>query len=156
MIDKEKLMIENTELLVLLKKSGWSEQRKINRNKTIKMLESEGYQPFDKVVDFLSQFEGITILFHNEKNGLKNDDISFDYYRATQIEVPERILNTYVPRIKKSLCLIGSAYREHFVLMMSEDGNVYGGYDHYLCKISNSGIGAIEAIILDKDFIEIP
>jgi hypothetical protein len=38
---------------------------------------------------------------------------------------------------------------------MSADGMVYGGYDDFLCKIEDTGLTAIEAIILNKSFQKI-
>ncbi len=72
-----------------------------------------------------------------------------------EMEVTERILGDYQNRIKKRLCSIGTAYREHFVLLMADDNHIYGGYDDLLYFIANSPENAIEAIILDYDFIEI-
>ena len=101
-------------------------------------------------------FGDLIIYFENKKNGIKSDDINFDIKHALNLEAAEYVVENYVPRIKKELCIIGSAYRDHFILMMSDDGNVYEGYDYFLCKIAGSGEGAMEAIILGHDFEEIP
>jgi hypothetical protein len=39
---------------------------------------------------------------------------------------------------------------------MSDDNCVYAGYDSFLCKVADSGIDAIKAIIYDYDFTVIP
>jgi len=139
----------------VLKKAGWYEGRMASKAVVTQVIMKEGYSMFPNVIEFLQEFWDLTIYFENKRNGLKNDDITFVFEKATHLEVPERIKGDYSFRIGKELCLIGSVYREHMVLMMSSDKCVYGGYDDFLCKISDSGYGAIEAIIFDYDFIEI-
>lgn len=139
----------------VLKKMGWEENRNVDKNAIITTVQSEGYPIFECVIDFLTKFIDTKIYFVNKRNGLQNDDIDFNFEKATHLEVPERINGEYSQRIGKSLCLIGSAYREYMVLMMDADGTVYGGYDNYLCKIATSGLNAINAIINDYDFEEV-
>lgn len=148
-------MFKNRSVLEPLLKSGWFIERKIDRNLITTILKLEGYPLLDKAINFLERFGNLVIYFRNIRNGLPDDDINFDIEHATNVENSERILESYKPRVGKDLCLIGSAYRGHFCLAMDSDGAVYGGYSDYLCKISNSGEGAIEAIILDYDFVEI-
>ncbi|MBS1567460.1 MAG: SUKH-3 domain-containing protein [Bacteroidetes bacterium] len=144
-----------SEVLHLLKKAGWFEDRKVNRDEISETLRNEGYPVLERVVDFLAEFWGIVIYFENKRNGIKKDDISFDFEKATHLEVPERINEDYSKRIGKELCLVGSAYRDYMVLIMSDDGCVYGGYDDFLCKIADTGPEAIEAIVFGYEFSEI-
>lgn len=118
-------------------------------------IRAEGYPIFEIVISFLLEYRGKKFSFRNRRNNLKNDDIIIDFDYATNLENAERINEDYVPRIGKELCVIGAAYRDHFVLMMAADGSVYGGYSDYLCKIGNSGIDAIEAIMDDREFEEV-
>lgn len=145
---------ENEIIKKALYLSGWNEKRNINIDEIKTTLISEGYTVFDCVTNFLRCFGNLIIHFKNLKNG-QLDDINFFIDHAIQVENSERILQDYSLRIGKKCCLIGSAYRDHFCLIMCEDGEVYGGYSDYLYKISNSGEAAIEAIILDYNFIEI-
>ncbi len=156
MSDKKLIAInDKKDILDVLQQLGWVENKTNTKDDIISIIQKEGYPAFTAVVDFLKLFLDSVIYFENKRNGLKNDDMNFSFERATNFEAPERINGSYSQRIGKELCLIGSAYRDHMVLMMSEDGYVYGGYDNFLCKISNTGLGAIEAIIYDRDFIEI-
>lgn len=149
-------MIKNEIVLNALINAGWRIGRQISRDSFVEILHSEGYETSKCVIDFLEEFGGLTIFFKNLRNGLEDDDINFDIEHATHIENSERILEDYGLRIGKKLCLIGTAYRDHFCLVMSDDGSVYGGYSDFLCKIGDSGIQAIEAILLDYTFEEIP
>lgn len=136
-------------------KSGWYSGRSMEKSMIINNIYQEGYQIMDKVISFLQEFWDLTIYFENRRNGIQADDIKFQFEHATHLEVPERINGEYSRRIKKQLCLIGSCYRDHMVLIMDQEGAVYGGYDSFLCKIADNGYSAIEAIILDYQFVEI-
>ena len=139
----------------VVEKSGWAKNRKVDRDKIIQFFEIEGYPIFENVIEFLENFGELIIHFENKKNGIKDDDINFDFYRASHFIAPERINKYYNPRVHKKLVLIGSAYRDHFVLLMANDNSIYGGYDSFLCKIGDTPIDAVEAIILNKEFSEI-
>jgi hypothetical protein len=145
-------LFSNATVEKIVRQSGWDETRKANRAKLAEKIKKDGYLILENGLDFMEQFEGLIIYFENKKNGIKDDDINFDFEHATHLIDAERINLDYSVRIKKPLMLIGSAYRDHFVLLMSDDKNVYGAFDSFICKIADSGIEAIEAIILDKDF----
>jgi hypothetical protein len=139
----------------VLTKSGWHQSRELDERVIIEQITAEGYPVFEKVISFMKQFGGLFINFDNLQNGIKNDTIDLDFEKATHIEVPEKIKRNYVPRVKKDLCLIGTAYRDYLILLMSSDGFVYGAYENYLCFINKTGEGALESIILNKNFVEI-
>ena len=143
----------DSQVLNILKKAGWYETRKLERHALINSINGEGYPIFENVVTFLQSFGNLIIRFANLQNNIKEDDINLNLTHAFSIEVPERVFNNYVPRIKKELVLIGTVYRDHMVLLMANDNNVYAGYDNYLCKVANSGIEAMEAIILNRNFL---
>jgi hypothetical protein len=139
----------------ILKKSGWYENRELDEEEIAKKIKDEGYPVMKSVLSFMKNFEGLVIKFDNLQNGLKDDTINLDFEQATHIETPGKIRKSYLPRIQKELCLLGTAYRDHLILLMSEDGYVYGAFENYFCLIEKTGIGALEAIILNKDFEEI-
>lgn len=139
-----------------LLKAGWNSERSLNKEEIIEKLSIEGYSVFKEVVDFLASFEGIEVNFFNKKSK-KIDDFNFCLERAFNLEVPERLMEDYLPRIQKQkICPIGTAYRDHFILIMDDNGIVYGAYDDFLVKIGNSYFEAINAIISDQEFIKIP
>lgn len=148
-------MNQNSKIYSSLKRSGWHEGRQLDENTIINQVKEEGYPVFPKAISFMRSYGGLLILFNNHQNGMKDDTINLDFEKATHIESSEKIKKYYVSRVQKDLCLIGSAYRDYMILLMAKDGFVYGAYENYLCFISPSGEGALEAIILNKDFVEI-
>lgn len=136
----------------LARKSGWSENRKVDSDALTNLIVMEGYQVLENVVEFMMNFDGLTILFENKRNGLKNDDIRFSFSQVIELDASEKIKASYEERLGKKLIPIGSAYRGHLLLLMSDDCMVYGAYDTYFRKIGDSGFSAIEAIVLDKEF----
>lgn len=139
----------------LLIKSGWYENRRIDTSNLLEKVSENGYEILPKVIEFLKEFDGLIIRFYNLKNSLADDDVTIDFNKASELECIERIREDYQHRIGKRLCVIGTAYREYFVLIMDEEGRVYGGYDDYLVKIADSAIEAINAIVSGKKFTEI-
>lgn len=137
-----------------MERAGWSENRRSDENLIKQQTMSEGYPILPAVVDFMKNFGGLVIYFQNKRNRIQ-DDINLDFEHATHLETKGKIIIAYKPRIGKSLCPVGTAYRDHLVLLMSEDGNLYGAYEDYLCYTSDSGIGEIEAIVTNKNSLEI-
>ena len=110
-----------------------------------------------ELLDRIYAFSGKEIWFVNLKNGLKEDDITLDPMKGLELEVIERLFEDYQPRLNNLLLYpIGTAYREHFVLMISSQGSIYGGYDDYLVRIGDSFEAAVENMINDADFEVIP
>lgn len=142
--------MKSKEVLQVLKKSGWYEGRQLQTKYVIDIIKKEGYGVLDKVVDFLREYGDLVLFFLNKKNGISNDTIDFNFKKAMQLEFIERI-EVYEERVGKKLCIVGTAYREHLILLMSEDGFVYGASDDFLCFFSNTGEGAIESIVMDFD-----
>jgi hypothetical protein len=141
-------------VITALNEAGWNINRKINTEGILRILKNEGYQTSTQIESFLGSFGNLVIRFTNKKSGII-DDINYNVEHATHVENAERIRDDYIPRVGKELCIIGSAYRDHFCLMMATDGSVYGGYTDFLYKIADTGLGGIEAIILDYDFVTI-
>ena len=136
-------------------KSGWFEGRNVDVERYTKLYKEEGFPVLNSAISFLREFGGLNVQFKNLRNGIM-DDFTFDVVRALELEVRERVVDDYEPRIGyMQMCLIGTAYREHFVLLMDTGGRVFGGYDSNFVKIADSGEEAIEAIINDYAFEEI-
>lgn len=148
-----KFHFESDIVLDVLHKGLWSEGRSIDKDIISRFFINTRQPLLEKTIQFLESFYCLSFNFLNLKNGII-DDFDFDVIRANELLSPG-CLDEYKARIGKNVCLIGTAYREHFVLLMDADGAVYGAYDSYLVKIGESGQAAIEAIILNREFEEI-
>jgi len=137
------------------KNGGWFPGRNVRNQNLEEKIASEGFLVFDKVLEFLSEFEGLSFSFFNKRNK-SMDDFSFVLDRVLEIEFPEKVVKRYMPRIGEKLSVIGTCYREHFVLFLSDSGKMYGAYDHYLTLMGENAYVAINNIVYDYDFIEIP
>ena len=136
----------------VLKNYGWTDIREINTKHFTKAMQKNGYPVLDEVVLFLKKYGDIRVLFPKDKYPGRLDD--FDFYAVKAIdELYLEQVEAYQEQIQcRSLCLIGTAYREHLVLMMDEKGTLYGCHGSFLAKIGDSGEEAIETMILNRNF----
>jgi len=134
-----------------LAKAGWYTGRKIPTFQQRAFLDGEGYAWFPKVQTFLEEFDQLLVPFTRNSH---TDIIRLDAcVAASRVWFPDY----YAPRIGDTkLCVIGSVYSDHLLLFMDRFGRVYGGFDEYLCLVSNSGCEAIEAICLNQQLQELP
>lgn len=132
----------------ILLKSGWKEKRKIFTLDYQLYARMSGYY-WNKVIrDFLREFGDLEILF--ERN-CGQDLLHFDVHKAIRGIDPRVVLEEYNKAANtKNLCVIGQAYTTHLTLLMSETGEVFGGYDESFCLLGNTGIEAIENICFNK------
>jgi hypothetical protein len=148
-----KYHFESKVVLDVLRKGMWHEDRKVERDLIVKFFDNTNQPVLSKAIEFLEVFYCLSFNFLNIRNGFI-DDFDFDVFRAKEL-LSSGWLDEYKARIGNNVCLIGTAYREHYVLLMDADSAVYGAYDSYLVKIAESGQAAIEAIILGHKSIEI-
>lgn len=143
----------------ILLKNGWSEDRKIPTIRFEEILKEEGYPIFDKSINFLSSFGDLKIIYDRPyPNGVTAQaDIHFSVDEATYVD-PQWILDDYSKRTQSVLSLIGCADKKHLVLMISEKGEIYGGFDSHLVLFGNSVEESIENIITNNssNMVKIP
>jgi len=114
-----------------LERSGWSRNRNIDIQKQIEALEEEGYPVHESVIQCLRSFSNLKIWTSSDKNAV---DILIDPRAAIDTVYIERITEEYNLIAEKELCVIGLYHRNHMVLMLDDEGVVYGGYDeHFSC-----------------------
>ncbi len=118
-----------------LEKFGWSSDRNINIKPYKKVLEEEGYQVHESVVKCLQSYGGMKIWVNDRKDA---DDIQIDPIVATETIYAERVTEEYNLEAGKNLCVIGLYHRGHMVVMMDDEGAVYGGYDEHFSHLGNS------------------
>lgn len=145
-----------SETIKVLSKGGWYIGRDVDIQPFIELYKINGFPVLENVLNFLRTYGDLKFNFRNLQHG-DQDDFNFNIERALEIEVWERIVEDYMPRTGNvSMAIIGTAYREHFILLMDKEGKVYGAYDSFVVKIADSGEAAIEAIVTNAPFDEIP
>ncbi|MBT1711949.1 SUKH-3 domain-containing protein [Fulvivirgaceae bacterium PWU5] len=148
-----KLFDERTREIVM--RSGWFEGRQINTSAFQEMALNEGYFWFDKADQLLTEFGNLKILF-NTTVGV-DETAHFDAIKAMRDIDPKWIKESYFLRIdSKRLCPIGQAYSNHMTLMVDTEGDIYGGYDDFLCLVGRDVQEALTAICANKKFPELP
>ncbi len=138
----------------LLRDAGWHEERSVNISDYENVLQKEGYPVHQCVQNFLSSFAGLRIFIPTQDGFKDTSDILIDPIKAVEQVFIERVSEEYNSRTGCNLCVFGF-YCGHMVLMMSTDGQVFGGYDEFLVHIGNSAEDAIEAMCGIRDFIEV-
>lgn len=138
-----------------LSQAGWYVGRKVSTIKYRAYLAGEGYAWFPKVAAFLEEFGDLLVQFERQSGHL--DTLNLDACDASAGFDGQWVQHDYARRLHRaSFCVIGQAYSDHLLLFMDEEGNVYGGFDDYLCFIADSGHQAIEAICTNQPLREIP
>jgi hypothetical protein len=130
----------------LLREAGWRPGRSQDISADRKALESRGYNIGTYTDLFLREFTRLTINF--TRNG-RPDSIWFDGQRASVMADPEWVAH-YQERTKVPMVPVGYANHEHLMLMQSEDGGFFGGFDDFLCALG-SGADEMIANLLNQD-----
>lgn len=135
-----------------LQKYGWSENRKIDTLKYIKKYQEEGYVVFDKVLEILSNFGDLQFLIAKESNEFTT--LHFDAIKTIEDNFKENV-EFYESKIGEALLPIGEAYRDYYMIMLSESGKMYGAFDYTLRKEGNTFEEGIESFIYQLETLEV-
>lgn len=129
----------------ILKDMGWFENRRIDTTHVKEYLTEKGYSWFPKVEAAFSEF-----------GGLSSEKLHFDAIRAEMQVDPSWILNDYANRLNRSkLCILGQAFNNHLTLFIADSGDIFGGFDDFLCYIAADPRSAIVEIYSNTSFEEI-
>lgn len=135
-----------------LKKYGWSENRKIDTLKYIKKYQEEGYVVFDKVLEILSNFGDLQFLIAKGANEFTT--LHFDAIKTIEDNFKENV-EFYESKVGEALLPIGEAYRDYYLIMLSESGKMYGAFDYKLRKEGNTFEEGIESFIYQLETLEV-
>ncbi|GAB2715001.1 hypothetical protein GCM10011495_39580 [Hymenobacter frigidus] len=139
--------------LASLSQAGWQAGRNTDTLSYRLCLAAEGYAWFPAVAAFLGEFGGLALTFprHHQR-----DTVHFHACQASVGVDARWVRDDYARRLgNRTLCVIGAAYSDHLVLFMDDAGQVYGGYDDFLCEVAGSGPAAIEALVSNQPLPEI-
>jgi hypothetical protein len=146
----------STDTKALLIKAGWQKGRKIDTTGYERALIEERFEIPTCVIALLQEFGGLRIIHPHAKVPEETDDFIFEVVKATFISRNGWVKGNYSNRVGKKLCRIGEASDAHLILAMSSDGEVFGGFDDFLCYIGSSGDDAIEALCSGREVRVIP
>jgi hypothetical protein len=138
------------DIALLIKKYGWDPERRIDTTEIVKVLNNEGYQVNHYALEVIEQFGNLEFQHPSFKIKNQTEKMHFNPLRACDHIYREKV-EEYESRIGESLVVIGEAYNEHLILMASDSGNIYGGYDDYLTLLGNSIEDALKAIFYSKE-----
>ncbi len=145
---------KDTEALLI--KAGWREERKIDTTVYERALIEEGFEIPNCVIALLQEFGGLRIVHPHAKVPEETDDFIFEMVKATFISRNGWVKENYSHRVGKKLCRVGEACDAHMILAMSSDGEVFAGFDSFLCYVGSSGDDAIESLCSGRVLREIP
>ena len=138
-----------------LRRAGWTPGSVVDTNSFEELLTRAGFVAHDAALTFLREFGGLTIQHPHAKVADMTDDMHFDLSIVVKHVVPADV-DAYGKVIGRKLCPIGEAARGYLMLMMDEQGAVYGGYDDFFVEVAESGHAAIEALCSGKELKSIP
>lgn len=138
-----------------LRKLGWSEHRSVDPAPFLACLLAHGYVRFSQAKQFFQRFGGLAGDMPAYRVAGAFDRIDFDPARTIACTCRETVL-AYEARVHEKLVVIGMAYNGHLVLLLSESGRVYGGYDDHLCLIGTDVQDAMSNLFDRRQMTEVP
>ena len=147
---------EKQEVISILKKSGWTEDRHVDPmqfrydsvTKTHRTAKDYGqsFYMFDKAREFLSNYGGLTIEWD-----IPNDSYDYDLtISGGESAVRPRYLKWYCMYYKRRLYPVAIYPAMPANLLIDEDGYFYFIWDEFVCKTGNDFIELLYNLMNDK------
>lgn len=136
----------------LLFGAGWSPYRQVDISNDVKDLEKEGFTIFPSVRTFLESFNGIALEWSYYNQRSQRDlytDVWINGSRAADSLFSEWI-DDYKEALGVGVCPVGKAEHNHFTLLISAEGQMYGVFDELIVEYGANGIEAIDTIVTGK------
>jgi len=146
----------STDTHSLLRKAGWQEGRKIDITGYEEVLREEGFEIPTCVIALLQEFGGLRIVHPHAKVQGETDDFIFEVDKVMVEHEDYWVKGNYSHRVGKKLCCVGKACDANMTLAMSSDGEVFAGFDSFLCYVGSSYDDAIESLCSGRVLREIP
>ena len=146
---------EKQEVISILKKSGWTEDRHVDPMQfrydiiddgwTVKDY-GQSFYMFDKAREFLSNYGGLTIEWD-----IPNDSYDYDLtISGGESAVRPRYLKWYCMYYKRRLYPVAIYPAMPANLLIDEDGYFYFIWDEFVCKTGNDFIELLYNLMNDK------
>ena len=147
---------ERQEVISILKKSGWTEERHVDpmqfRYDSVTKIHrtakdyGQSFYMFDKAREFLSNYGGLTIEWD-----IPNDSYDYDLtISGGESAVRPRYLKWYCMYYKRRLYPVGMYSAMPANLLIDEDGYFYFIWDEFVCKTGNDFIELLYNLMNDK------
>lgn len=111
---------------------GWFDGRRVDTTISQKIITANGFLLNEYAINFINEFDGLSLSSQREKNSNYLDFISFDIKSVINHFFPDWANNLYKPILNESLCLVGMANGGYLALYISDTGKLYGGFDDFL------------------------
>ena len=138
-----------------LRRAGWTPGLAVDTTSFKELLTQAGFVAHDPALSFLREFGGLRIEYPHARVADMTDEMHFEISIVVKHVVPNDV-DAYSRVIGRMLCPIGEASRGYLVLMMDEQGAVYGAYDDFFAEVGKSGHAAIERLCSGKELKSIP
>ena len=138
----------------ILRKYGWSENRKFDVTEYVKFLKKDGFNVSPKAEEFMCMFGGLQLkmplMWGPGETGLH-----FNAIVAARDIFPYSV-EQYERRVGEPLTPVGEAYDGYFTIMISKSGKMFGAFEDTLRKEGEDFEEGIEALYSQKETPEIP
>jgi hypothetical protein len=137
-----------------LQLAGWHPGRKVDTKKYEEALKAEGYPRLPAALNFIQSFGGLDIVHPNPKVKDSVKHIVLDPARAVA-QFDSAWAKEYMRRLGESLSAIGTAASGYILLLMSEHGAVYAGFDDFLYHVGKDALDALDNLCCGRDLPEV-
>lgn len=141
--------------LELLHKAGWTPSRQVDVGPYEAALVAEGYPVTSAVREFLKSFGGMQVEHPHGGDPEATDRFHLDTARAVDGFEYDRV-RAYELRVGEPLIVVGEAFSEHMIVMMSPSGRVYAAYDSVLIRLGETGCEALQTLCEGGATYEVP
>jgi hypothetical protein len=138
----------------LLRRAGWSPERRVETGDMTRALASEGYAVSPLLEGFLAEYGNLLVLFPRRFAG-RPDTVNLNASRAAS-GIYKEAVDEYGHRIGKAVVPVGTVYSDHMTMLLADDGSVYGGFDDTLVFFGKSPAEGLETILTEADTEPVP
>ncbi|MDE9534635.1 SUKH-3 domain-containing protein [Xenorhabdus bovienii] len=143
------------ELIELAEKYGEVQQEELNLTDCVNFLESEGYQLFPLYLDFIKKYGGIKGCHSAYKDNLAKPK----NFHTSPINAAKTAfmgwIKEYEDRIGCQLVIFGESSNGYIILMLGDNGKIYGGFDDLLYQYGDDISSGLDVLINGKELLEI-
>lgn len=136
----------------VLTQAGWTPTYYYDLAHTGQQLAAAGHALLPAAYAFLNAVGGLHLKFtihHAGTNRDLSDDIHFDPLGAVR-SVDPGWFQYYTSILQTPLTPIGSADNRHYVLLMDEQGQVFGAYGEFILFYGKTGVQMIDHLVMQR------